>query len=167
MQYPTNLPPSCILFKEIGAEVIYCECGGIDINPSVLDYFKKYSKKVAAQKELVVSQSWQLFFSQVARDISHNSALAQLLYTTQEEFYQEDFTNRELGNQNVRSNQIKKHLHQILTNAIFNYHPCKDLLDLCKTNKPSPEEWITGANKWLSLASEPLQHVSKHCFFFL
>ena len=113
----------------------------------------------------MVSQSWQFFFSEVAKDINCNSTLEQILYTTQEEFYLEDFTNRHLGNPNVRSNQIKKQLHQILTNAIFNYCPCKDLLDLSKTKKPSPETWITGANKWLSLASEPLQHVSKHCFF--
>ena len=166
-QFPQSLPSSCTLFKELSTEVIYCAHDGMKIESSVLDYLKAYSKKVAAQKELVVSQSWQLFFSEIAKDINCNSALAQILYTTQEEFYQEELTNRELSNPSVRSNQIKKHLHQILTNAIFTYHLCKNLLDLCKTNKPSPETWITGANKWLSLASEPLQHVSKHCFFFL
>jgi len=96
---------------------------------------------------LVVSQSWQFFFSEVAKDINCNTALAKHLYTTQEEFYIEEFNNRQLGNPNVRSNQIKKQLHQILTNTIFTYCPCKDLLDLCKTNKPSPETWITDANE--------------------
>ena len=51
----------------------------------------------------------------------------------------------------------------MLTNAIFNYSPCKDLLILCK-NPAFPEKWATDQNKWLALSADPYPIVSKHVF---
>ena len=62
----------------------------------------------------------------------------------------------------VRSNVIKKYLHQILTNAIFAYTPCKELLNIFDTQeeKPKKEKWAGGSNMFLSLSADPFHQVS-------
>ena len=164
-QYPHFIPPTSTLFKTISTQVYYCERDGMELNTDVLKYFKKLSKKVSVQKELIVIQSWQLFFSRVLRDIISNKELLQVLFKTQEEFYMEDLPNKEFGNPNVQSNHIKKLLHEVLTNAIFEYCPCSDLLKMIKKNKPTSEEWKKCPPIWLSLSTEPFQHVSEHTMF--
>ena len=96
-------------------------------------------------------------------DISNNAELAKELYKTQNDFYREEVDYHDISKPEVtQSCRIKKLLHQILTNAIFHYCPCSDLLNLCKRQKPSAEKWGEDTNKWLSLSVEPYQFVSDH-----
>jgi len=65
----------------------------------------------------------------------------------------------------VNSNVIKKYLHEILTNAIFNYSPCKDLLEnFDAKQKPKIKKWGEDSQKWVILSAEPFHNVSKFCF---
>jgi len=87
--------------------------------------------------------------------------LQQALFETKAEFFAEDVIYKEIGEKKVRSNIIKMYLHAILTNAIFHYAPCKDLLDVFDENqKPKSDVWATNENKWLHLSAEPFQIVS-------
>ena len=94
--------------------------------------------------------------------MNNNRELSQVLYETQAKFFAEHVTYRNINNPNTRSNQIKTYIHEILTKAIFTYHPCKDLLVFCKTNPPTQEKWIVDYCKWLAITAEPIQHVSNH-----
>ena len=161
-QFPQTLPLTSTLFKTISTQVYYCERDGMQLNTDVLAHFKEVSKKVFVQKELIVTKTWQLFFSRVFEDINGKTGLKQLLYDKQEEFYKEDLPNKEFSNPNVKSNQIKELLHEVLTKAIFEYCPCSDLLKMCKKNKPTLEEWKECPKIWNSISSEPFQHVSEH-----
>ena len=90
--------------------------------------------------------------------------MSEVLYDTQEEFYREEVIYRKLNSTEARSFNIRQHLHEILTKAIFSYCPCNALLDLIKTNRPSPEDWENCFPKWVGLNAEPFPHVSKHIF---
>ena len=92
--------------------------------------------------------------------MNNNRELSQVLYETQEEFFAECVNYRNINNPNTRSNQIKTYIHEILTKAIFTFHPCKDLLVFYKSNPPTPEKWIIDECKWLAVTAEPIQHVS-------
>src|SRR5688500_7614745 len=62
----------------------------------------------------------------------------------------------------IRSNVVKKYLHEILTNAIFNYTPCKDLMQFMEEkHKPSSKKWANISKKWLSLSAKPYPNVSE------
>ena len=86
--------------------------------------------------------------------------MSQVIYEKQQDFYLEDVALRDIGEENVQSNKIKKILHQILTKAIFTYQPCSNLLHLCKKKPPNPDKWSGSSEKWLYLTAEPYQRVS-------
>ena len=91
-----------------------------------------------------------------------NKDLAHVLYKTQEDFYLEDVHYNDLSKLDVQSNKIKLCLHKILTKAIFEYCPCKDLLSsIRRINKPKPEDWIGDSKKWVSLGAKPFHLVSE------
>lgn len=76
------------------------------------------------------------------------------------EFYKEDILYRELTKEHVRSNKIKRGIHEVLTQAIFLYSPCKELLVFSKkVKKPTAKDWKPAIPKWVSLTAEPFQHV--------
>ena len=109
-----------------------------------------------------------MVFCKVMDDIDDYCELAQDLYDTQADFYIEDVEYRDIATESVQSNKIKKSLHQILTNAIFNYSPYKDLLAVYKNiKKPTASEWGQEKKKWVSLTSEPIQHISQLKFQLL
>jgi len=90
--------------------------------------------------------------------IAHED-LQKVLYNHHSQFFHEEVYHRDISNPSVKSNQIKKYLHQILTNAIFEYYPCKDLL-LVSKQKPNKDEWSTDKPFWLSLNANPYPQVS-------
>ena len=95
-------------------------------------------------------------------DITNHNELQSRLYDNAVGFYKEHMVYRSFNVlNNVRSNQIKKFLHQILTHAIFHYSPCKDLLKGYDENhKPLEEKWATNVNLWESLSADPFPCVS-------
>ena len=100
----------------------------------------------------------------VLHDITNNYGMQTKLYETAADFWDENVHYRTLSDQDVKSNLVKKYLHDILTYAIFHYCPCKDLqIAFHLKYKPKKEKWQTAENKWLSLSAEPFQHVSKFC----
>ena len=106
----------------------YCQNKDTKLDKTVLEYLQKISQKVANHKKLVVQATWHNFFDHVGEDINAHGDLQQQLFDTSAEYFAEELSYKQLSARGVRSNIIKKYLHEILTNAIFNYHPCKDLL---------------------------------------
>ena len=84
------LPPTSTIYKKTLTNVCYCNVDKMELNETVLKQLKEISVKVANQKEMIVCQSWHYFFFNVLQDISDNHNLSQLLFETQEEFYQEE-----------------------------------------------------------------------------
>ena len=106
-----------------------------------------------------------LFFDHVLANITKHDLLQEALYNTEAEFFEEDVPYKSLSDPLVRSNLIKKYLHEILTKAIFNYSPCKDLLWNChKKHTPKIEDWEKCNKLWVGLSAEPFQNVSKFNF---
>src|SRR5687768_301433 len=132
------------------------------LNGSILKYLQEMSKKVAKQKTLIVPITWHNFFDNVLQDINGHEELQEVLYDTEAEFLEEDVPYRSISATTVRSNMVKKYLHQILTNVIFNYVPCKDPMQFMEgKHKPSSEKWADIPKKWLSLSAEPFPNVSQ------
>ena len=145
----------------MGIQVYHHQDVQTKLNNTILKELQARSQKVAEQKELVVEESWHLFFSKVYDNIINDKDLAQVLYKTQEDFYLEDAHYDDLSKLDVQSNQIKLCLHKILTKAIFEYCLCKDLLNsIRRKDKPKPEDWIGDSKKWLSLGAKPFHLVS-------
>ena len=162
IQQNFELSPTCTLFKPIGTQVYYCQSDNLKLNSTVLKHLRQISEKLAKQKTLIVPQTWQLFFNKVIEDMKNKTKLQQVLFDTQEEFYHEEVAYRDFNSNAMQSYKIKMYLHEVLTKAIFEYKPCKELLQLCKTQKPTAEKWITDTKKWFSLTSKPYQVVSKY-----
>jgi hypothetical protein len=135
------VPDSSTLFKLIPTQVYYRRNTELKLNRDVLKYLRDISENVAEQKNLIVPQTWHMFFSKVIEDINNHLELSDNLYDTQEEFYREEVVYRDITKTVVRSNLIKKYLHEVLTKAIFNYGPCKDLLDVYRKKKPTTKDW--------------------------
>ena len=128
------------------------------------------SEKVASQKNLIVQPTWHYFFDQVLANITRHDLLQEELFDSEAEFYDEDVPYSEINGPLTRSNKIRNYLHEILTYAIFNYSPCKDLVWNChKKHIPNFDCWKTCNNIWVGLSAEPFQNVSKFNFttFFL
>jgi hypothetical protein len=160
-QKSINVPSYSTLFKPVSTQVYFCQDKDKILDGSVLKYLRGISEKVAFQKNLIVQTTWHNFFDRVLADINTHDGLQKELYETEANFFAEEVLYKNINTNMVRSNLIKKYLHEILTNAIFNYSPCKDLLDVFDENhKPKSEDWGTHQNKWLSLSAKPFQHVS-------
>src|SRR5688500_5291744 len=94
--------------------------------------------------------------------MNNHDQLQEALYNTGDDFFVEDVHYKSINDKKVRSFSIKEYLHLILTNAIFNYSPCKDLLDVFDENhKPKMGDWADCTKKWLALSAEPFQLVSE------
>ena len=127
-----------------------------------MKYLQDLSKKIADQKNLIVQPTWHTFLDQVQHEISINFYLRPALYNNAEEFFMEEAYYREMSSKDLRSNIIKKYLHQILTNAIFNYSPCKELIENYDVKKkPKLAEWKKDTQKWENLSGNPYHIVSK------
>jgi hypothetical protein len=155
-----NIPPNSTLFKPIDTHVYQCQDCDQKLNQSVLDKLKGISAKVAWQKEYIVPVNWRSFFNKVLKDIINDANLTLYMYEKQEDFYMEGMEYRKFGSKEVRSNKIKHYLHLILTKAIFEYRPCRDLLAFCRNQRPTPEAWVQGDDKLKSLSTDMYQIVS-------
>lgn len=154
------VPLTSTIYKKIETHVYYCKDENAVFENSLLEQLKEISEKVANLKEKIVHVSWHDFFYRVIDIILNNFNLEKLMYATQEEFYKEDVKYRDMNTDYVRSNQIKYHLHWILTKAIFEYKPCCELLEFSSV----PPDWRDWANtkkfKWTSVNADPYQNVS-------
>jgi hypothetical protein len=160
-----SVPSTSTLFKRIMTEVYNYRNIKMKLDDTVLKRLKDISEELAEEKEKIVKLSWLDFFNKVLEDINNKTEYWNVLYKTQEEFYREEVQLRGLTNPNAQSNQIKKYLHEVLTKAIFQYKPCKELLVFCKKDpKPSPKEWGSDVNKFLSLSADPYHVVSGQIF---
>ena len=98
------------------------------------------SQKISEQKKFIVKDTWAQWMTTVLDQIIAHEELQKVIYEHQQDFYLEDVYHRDISKEFVPSNQIKKYLHEILTNAIFEYNPCKELI-LSKKNKQRRMEW--------------------------
>lgn len=156
-----DIPANSTLFREIQTQIYYPPNNALKLDNEVLDFLRSKSQDVAHKKKLVVDLTWHNFFENVLADINGHQQLQQVLYNSEAEFFAEEVHHREFSKDTVRSNQIKKYLHEILTNAIFNYPPCTELLKVLDENSvPTVETWGQVNKKWLSLSVEPFQNVS-------
>ena len=147
-QNPLDVPLNSTLFKPVHTQVYFCQNDDVNLDKTVLKYLQGISWKVANQKNLIVQTTWHNFFDHVVDDINGHGELQEELFETSDDFFAEEVTYKQISSKNLRSNIIKKYLHEILTNAIFNYHPCKDLLDVFDESvKPKIEDWGSDTNK--------------------
>ena len=79
--------------------------------------------------------------------------------TNRQIFFAENVTYRHRAKPQIRSNQIKKVLHEILTKAIFEYEPCKQLLGV-PMKMPDRGKWAKETN-WFASNAEPFHNVSE------
>jgi hypothetical protein len=156
-----DVPPNSTLFKPVQTQVYYCQDDDVKLDAFVLKYLRKISKKVAEQKNLIIQPTWDTFFDQVLVDISDHYLLQAAIYKKAEDFFDEEASYREMSDPYVKSNCIKKSLHEILTNAIFNYSPCKELIEAYdEKRKPKIENWEKNTQKWETLHADPYHIVS-------
>ena len=164
-RFEIDIPDNSTLFKNNSTQVYYCHDDERKLDGAVLKYLQGISKSIGEHKKLIVPPTWHTFFDQVLVDIKDHEELQKALFPTEAEFFDEEVHYRSINHKMVRSNLIKKYLHQILTKAIFKYSPCKELLDGFEgKHKPTYQDWEKDTNKWLSLSAEPFQNVSKYCF---
>ena len=127
-----------------------------------MDDLKFISAKIAEQKTLVVHQTWHDWFKLVTNEMNDNLSLETALYEQAGDFYEEQTRYRHMALENLPSNNIKKILHEILSNAIFAYCPSKDLIEAVKEKyRPDCIRWAGHKNKWLALTCDPYQIVSQ------
>ena len=166
-QIDIPIPPTSTLFWPILTYVYYTQDSNMKLNGSACKRLKEMFVKVAEQKKQIIPITWNYFFNKVLDDITKNTLLWEALFDEQEEFYQEEVLYREITSKKIRSNQIKRHLHDVLTHAIFHYSPCKDLLIGYK-KKPTEKAWLdipVKQPKWVSLNAEPYQNVSESIIY--
>ena len=162
-----DVPDSSTLFRPIQTQLYYCQDQSKNFDEAVLKYLRAMSEKVAEQKNLIVQHTWHYFFDQVLADITRHDLLQEELFNTETEFFDEDVPYSGINHPSTRSNKIRYYLHEILTYAIFNYSPSKDLVWNCHKNHiPNFEEWKACNNIWVGLSAEPFQNVSKFNFIF-
>jgi hypothetical protein len=161
--HPLDIPQTSTLFKAIKTKVYYCQDVNTMLNKNIVEKLQDISSSIAELKQYIVPVSWNYFFKRILEDINNNPQLLKALYTKQNLFYQEDVNYKEISNPNLPSNKIKILLHKILSHAIFEYHPCKDLLNLfTKKSKPMAKQWKElGYKNLIKLSAEPFQHVSE------
>ena len=122
------------------------------------------------KKKFVVKDDWSQWIKNVLDEIIEHDDLEKLLFNKQKDFFLEDVYHCKISEPDVHLNQIKKYLHEILTEAIFEKHPCKELLLVFQKKKqPSKEKWSSDVNFWLSLNADPYPKVSEIicCLLFL
>ena len=110
---------------------------------------------------MIVRDTWAQWMTTVLDEIVAHVELQDVLYTYQREFFQEDVYHRDISKDHVRSNEIKQYLHEIMTNAIFNWCPGKDLVSNAK-KAVDRNRWSSNEVFWLSLNAAPFSRVSKY-----
>lgn len=120
---------------------------------------------------MVLNLNWKYFFTQLVEDLENNNALLQLQFKTQAELYKQEVHYRDLSIDSVHCNKIKRSLHEIFCNAIFEYSPCKELIhktykpiDSNAWRNPPPLPRNPDRNLWFALGTEPYHLV---CYIVL
>ena len=163
-----DLPDGCTLFKPVQTHVYYPKDEDMVLDKTARVELKRISQKISEQKKFIVKDTWAQWLTKVLDEIVAHEELQNVIYQHQSKFFLEDVYHRNISSESVRSNQIKKYLHEILTNAIFEYNPCKELLLILKKAQPSKKEWSTNEVFWLSLKANPYPVVSiDFCDLFL
>jgi hypothetical protein len=101
---------------------------------------QSHQLKILDLKKFIVKDTWAQWMTKVLDEIVAHEELQSVLYEHQNNFFLEDAYHRDISLESVTSNKIKKYLHEILTNAIFEYNPCKELLLGLKKAPPSKDE---------------------------
>ena len=168
VQSDIPLPPGCTLFKKVETHVFYPKNKDMVLDHTAKVELRSFSKTVAELKTFIVKDTWAQWMTKVLDEIVAHDALQNVIYEHQTEFFLEDVYHRNISLDTVRSNQIKKYLHEILTNAIFEYNPCKELLLILKKATPNKEEWSGDSVFWLSLKANTFTAViTNFCDLFL
>ena len=164
-----KLPSSCTLFKPVQTCVYYPKDMKIKLDKIARAELKSISKKISDQKKYLVKDTWSQWMTNVLDEVVAHIKLQDLLFDYQAEFFQEDVYHQNIGSPNVRSNQIKKYLHKILTNACFEYNPCKELLFIPRREIPNRDLWSGNSVFWQSLNANPYSTVSEvvNCLFIM
>lgn len=161
-QFGLEVSQNSTRFQLSPTVVHFCQDKDIQFDRSVLDDLNLISEKITEQKTYVVELTWHDFFKRVSEDINEHNNFELDLYNSSEDFHLENATARNTFSLELKSNKFKQFLHEILTNAIFEYSPCKDLIDNCNDKyKPNCNRWARIENKWVTLSADPYQQVSK------
>ena len=153
-----ELPSGCTLFKPIQTHIYYPKDENMVLSNAAQKELKRLSQKISEQKKFIVKDTWAQWMTTVLDQIIAHEELQKVIYEHQKDFYLEDVYHRNISHESVPSNQIKKYLHEILTNAIFEYNPCKELI--LSSKKTSREQWSGDDVFWLSLKANPFPNVS-------
>ena len=163
-----QLPPGCTVFKPVQTNVYDRLDKGLVLGQKARKVLRIISKKISEDKKRIVKDSWAQWMTNVLDEIVTHEDLQKVLYNYQNEFWLEDVYHWDISKDIIRSNKIKKYLHEILTNAIFESYPCKELLLHVKKKPPNWEEWSGSQVYWESLNANPFHKVSpKLCCLFM
>ena len=165
----TQLPSNSTIFKPVQTRVYYPKDMKMKLDKQARSELKAISKKISDLKKYIVKDTWSQWMTNVLDEIVAHAELQDLLFDYQAEFFQEDVYHQNIGSPNVRSNQIKKYLHKILTNACFEYNPCKELLFIPRREIPNRDLWSGNSVFWQSLNANPYSTVSEvvNCLFIM
>ena len=164
--YDFELPSGCTLFKPVQTHVYYPKDKSSLLNKAARTELKSLSKKILEDKRFIVDDSWSQWMKNVLDDMNQHKDLQNALYNEQQEFFHEDVYHRNISHDSVRSNHIKQCLHDILTNAIFEYNPCKQLMLINNKKLPKREDWNENTNMMVSLKADPFSRVSDDAEIF-
>ncbi len=142
LQSDFELPSGCTLFKPVQTHVYYPKDENVVLDKTTQIELKRISQKISEQKKFIVKDTWAQWMTTVLDQIIAHEELQEVIYENQKSFYLEDVYYREISNKSVPSNQIKKYLHEILTNAIFELNPCKDLLLISKRKNQAKKNGV-------------------------
>ena len=165
----TQLPPNSTIFKPVQTRVYYPKDMKMKLDKQARSELKAISKKISDLKKYIVKDTWSQWMTNVLDEIVAHAELQELLFDSQSEFFQENVYHRDIGSCHVRSNLIKKYLHDILTNACFEYNPCKELLFIPRREIPNRDLWSGNSVFWQSLNANPYSTVSEvvNCLFIM
>ena len=126
-----EIPSGSTIFKPIPTQLYFPQNDELKLNDTILQHLKAKSKHLAEQKEKIVRLTWHDFFVHIADDINNHPDLQLYLFEDQSAFYSKEVHYRDIcTEQGGKSQKIRKYLNEILTNAIFEYQPCKSLLNV-------------------------------------
>ena len=141
----------------------YCQVKDDSQNQEHLKSLQDISENIANQKEFFLKRDWKWWWDEFAKKIAGHKGLNKTMFTTQSDFNQEELNFRYVGRPGARTIQTRLILHKILSDFIFHYQPCMNLLGLVKNQKtPTIEDWQDLSGRWCHLTSDPYQLV---CFF--
>ena len=96
--------------------------------------------------------------------ISKHKELNKILCERQSEFNKEEVHHCKIGDENIKTVQVRFILHEILSHFIFTQEPCMNLLHrVTNKEKPTISKWKTDSAKWCHLTADPYHIVSLLC----